>query len=78
LGSGLPVVAPKIGGIPEIVTDECGVLLHPADPDKLGEAIMQAMSRTWRRTMISSCAQQYNFNNIAPRIMSIYSKIARG
>ena len=37
MASGLPVVATKVGGIPEIVTKETGVLIHPEDSVALAE-----------------------------------------
>jgi glycosyltransferase involved in cell wall biosynthesis len=35
LSCGLPVVAPTIGGIPEIITPDCGLLFRPGDLDDL-------------------------------------------
>jgi glycosyltransferase involved in cell wall biosynthesis len=38
-GAGVPVVASRIGAIPEIVDDSCGILLDPLDIDAWGDAI---------------------------------------
>ena len=40
MGGGLPVVATRVAGIPEVVQDgETGLLVPPADPVRLGEAL---------------------------------------
>lgn len=39
LACGKPVVASMAGGIPEIVTDECGILVPRHDPERLAEAL---------------------------------------
>ncbi|HHQ45017.1 MAG TPA: glycosyltransferase family 1 protein [Candidatus Altiarchaeales archaeon] len=42
MACGTPVVASNTGGIPEILTEECGVLIKESRPDKLAQAILQA------------------------------------
>lgn len=39
MASGLPIIASKVGGIPEIVNKDIGILVSPKDTDKLAEAI---------------------------------------
>ncbi len=39
--SGIPVIATKVGGIPEIITDETGVLVQPNNPAQLTLAIQR-------------------------------------
>ena len=42
--AGLPVVSSKVGGIPEIITDEQnGLLVNPGDPDDLAKAIINIL-----------------------------------
>lgn len=38
---GLPVVATSVGGIPEYMTAECGILVPPKNPAKLSEALVR-------------------------------------
>ena len=45
LASGVPVVACRVGGIPEQLTDETGVLVEPGDPQGLAAAIARAARR---------------------------------
>lgn len=39
MAAGVPVIATEAGGLPEVVTDGCGVLVPPGDPDALAEAL---------------------------------------
>lgn len=39
LFAGLPVVATRLGGAPEVVDDSCGILVPPEDPDALADAL---------------------------------------
>ncbi len=41
--AGVPVVASKVGGIPEIVPSTAGVLVPPCDPEKLAAAIEELL-----------------------------------
>jgi glycosyltransferase involved in cell wall biosynthesis len=48
LSTGLPVVGTYVGGIPEIVDSDCGVLVPPRDPTALAAALRAAMDRPWK------------------------------
>ena len=42
--AGLPIIATRVGGIPEIINDETnGLLIAPADPQALAEAIIKLL-----------------------------------
>jgi glycosyltransferase involved in cell wall biosynthesis len=53
MAAGKPVVASRIGGIPEVVADgECGILVDPGDAAQLAEAITRlACDRALRERM---------------------------
>lgn len=55
LASGRPVVATKVGGIPEILDNSCGRLVPPRDPAKLAEAIGSVLAAEWNPQAI--CAR---------------------
>ncbi|HEV8483362.1 MAG TPA: glycosyltransferase family 4 protein [Blastocatellia bacterium] len=45
LAAGLPVIASRVGGLPEIITDgENGLLVEPGDPDMLRETLKLVLS----------------------------------
>lgn len=53
LSCGCPVVATPVGGVPEIVGPECGILVSQPGPQSLARALRHAASRTWDRAAIA-------------------------
>jgi glycosyltransferase involved in cell wall biosynthesis len=52
MAAGLPVVATRVGGTPEVVLDGCGILVPPRDPVALANALAQlAMRRSLGRDL---------------------------
>ncbi len=49
MACGLPVVATNTGGIPEVVTDDTGIVVPPHDPPAMAEAIRNLMNHPDRR-----------------------------
>lgn len=47
LNCGRAVVATDVGGIPELVTPKCGILIPPKDSRRLAEALSQAIEKQW-------------------------------
>ena len=58
--AGLPVIAIRVGGIPEAITDnETGLLIEPKDSRALTEAIVRIMKDTELRKRLGSNARDY-------------------
>lgn len=52
MACGLPVVASNLGGLPEVVSADTGVLIPPKNPDALADALVKLLDdETGRRTM---------------------------
>jgi teichuronic acid biosynthesis glycosyltransferase TuaC len=49
LACGKPVVATNVGGIPELVQEDSGILIPARNEIMLAKAIEQALCRTWKR-----------------------------
>ncbi len=56
LACGTPVVASRVGGIPEQLTDETGVLVEPGEPAALAAAIDALLDDPDRRTRMGQAA----------------------
>lgn len=52
LACGTPVVASRVGGIPEIIDSTSGILVPPADPQSLALAVIDALERKWDSNLI--------------------------
>lgn len=58
LAAGLPAVASAAGGIPEIVTDDVGILVPPADPAALTSALVVLAGDPERRARLGAAARR--------------------
>lgn len=82
LACGTPIVASQVGGIPEVVTSNVGLLVPPANSTLLAESITQLLSDTQRWLAMSQNARRraeelYDWQQIAVRFVSIYREIFR-
>ena len=48
LACGRPVVAARVGGVPELISAETGVLVAPEDPTALAIGLHAALARSWQ------------------------------
>jgi glycosyltransferase involved in cell wall biosynthesis len=75
LASGLPVVATRVGGVPEIVDAEAGVLLDPASPTALADAIVEVahnLHRYDRDVLHQRAASRYGPDAVAQLWTEVY------
>jgi glycosyltransferase involved in cell wall biosynthesis len=56
LACGTPVVASRVGGIPEQLCEDTGVLVEPGDPAALASAIDALLADPERRARMASAA----------------------
>jgi len=77
LGVGLPFVGTKVGGMPEIIqNNKLGLLVPPADPDALANAILKALESDWDREYIRKYAKRYDLVNMANKVIEVYENVA--
>lgn len=66
LASGVPVVASRVGGIPELVTHEAnGFLVPPADPEALSRALGAALERSFGKDEVRRTVEHLTWDAIA-------------
>lgn len=80
LACGTPVVASKVGGIPEVVTPEVGVLVPCADTAAIARAMLDVLSNRKRWLSMSYQARlraenMYNWKEIARQTISVYNEV---
>lgn len=69
LACGLPAVATRVGGVPEIMTsDEIGFLVDPDDAAAMARAIDSALARRWNRERIVQLAGSRTWDDVASEI----------
>lgn len=79
LAVGTPVVASRVGGIPEIMRGaDAGLLVEPGDPVALGEALVAAVSRSWDPDSVAAASGARSWAEQAGAIASLYSSALSG
>jgi len=72
------VVATSVGGPPEFVTPEAGVLVDPADPDALPAALELAASKPSPNPAARNAAAKHDVKGQAARISAVLERAASG
>lgn len=81
--AGLPIVASKTGGIPDVITDGVnGMLVPPGEPQALAGAIDRVLAEPRLADRLSQAAQErardYDWNVLAERVLDIYRGVTFG
>ncbi len=81
MASGLPVIASKVGGIPEVVRDnETGLIVPPRDQESLAEAIKKLQQDKPLREQLGKQAQawvqeHHDTHQLPERVLKVYNQI---
>jgi glycosyltransferase involved in cell wall biosynthesis len=77
----LPIVATRVSAIPEIVVDgETGLLVPPADPGRLAEAICALLSDPGRANLLAArghqrMREQFTLESMIARTETVYERV---
>ena len=74
LACGRPVVATNVGGIPEIMSDECGKLVPPRDSAQLANALASVLNRTWDASALSAHWGR-SWKDVAAELLDIFAPL---
>ena len=80
MASGVPIVASRIGGIPDVVIDgETGLLVTPKHPSALAEAVIRLLRDPELRNRMSDEGQRkvqgFSWQEIADQTAKVYEKV---
>ncbi|WP_413717418.1 glycosyltransferase [Silicimonas sp. MF1-12-2] len=81
MASGLPVVASNVGGVPDIVDRDTGILVPTGTPKTLADAICTLLEDTSLRTTLSGNARrkavtEFSIETQVDRLQALYSELA--
>ena len=65
---GIPVVASRVGGIPEVLPEFAGVLVPARDPAALSAALLEATGRPWQGERIVEHARGFRWDDNVDRL----------
>jgi glycosyltransferase involved in cell wall biosynthesis len=81
MASGTPVIASRLGGLPEIVRDgETGFLVNPGDVDELHDRLIQVLGNPALQKRLGANARQdvlerFTWGAVAERCLAAYSDV---
>ncbi|MGZ8697410.1 MAG: glycosyltransferase, partial [Gaiellaceae bacterium] len=78
MACGRSVVATRIGGPPEFVPPEAGVLVDPADEDAIVEALRSAAALPCPNRAARAAAEEHDVRRQAEKVEAILQRAARG
>jgi glycosyltransferase involved in cell wall biosynthesis len=81
MAAGVPVVATRVGGVPEVVIDgETGILVRPEDPASTAEAIRRLLGDAGLRERLAMQARrlvrdEFTAQRMVDGVISVYEKV---
>lgn len=74
LACGRPVVATRVGGIPEIMSNECGRLVPPRDSVELTSALAYVLDASWDAVAISANRSR-SWTTVAAELLDVFDSV---
>ena len=80
MAAGVPLVATQVGGLPSLVRDGAGVLVPPADPAALADALGALMDDPAQRARIAHAGRlrverEHAFETLVARVEHVYDDV---
>ncbi|MEE8587052.1 MAG: glycosyltransferase [Acidobacteriota bacterium] len=76
LSVGTPVVATRVGGVPEmLVDDRLGLIVDSRDPEEMAAALKDALSRKWDRSRLRAQAVRYAWPSVAHKLAQVLDEV---
>jgi teichuronic acid biosynthesis glycosyltransferase TuaC len=77
LRCGRPVVATRVGGIPELVDEQNGILVPPRDVPALAEALTDSLTRSWDPAQIEARGRR-SWQDVAKEVYAVCESVTLG
>ena len=78
LGSGVPVIASRVGAIPDVVNANSGILFTPTKIEELASAIAQAIERNWSARDIAASVGKLSWEHAAAQYFEVFESATKG
>jgi len=72
LGSGRPVIASKVGAIPDVVSEDSGILFDPNDINSIANTFKLAFEKEWDYSQIAKSVKSLSWEAAADRYLSVF------
>ncbi|HSN69946.1 MAG TPA: glycosyltransferase family 4 protein [Steroidobacteraceae bacterium] len=71
MACGVPIVATRVGGIPEVVPECAGLLVQPQAIEELSDALIAALDRPWEPSSITQHAERFDWQRSADALLEV-------
>jgi len=78
MACGIPVVATRVGGIPEIVSRQAGILVERGDPGGLSRALREAIATRWDRDAIVESVARFDWDSNVRQVHALLQSVSAG
>lgn len=75
LACGKPVVASRVGGVPEIVTEKNGYMINAQDVTQLAQGLTEALQRSWDPGEVRATLHDFSWKASAEKYYMEYRKL---
>ncbi|NQU83485.1 MAG: glycosyltransferase family 4 protein, partial [Parcubacteria group bacterium] len=81
MAAGLPIIATRVGGIPEIIdNDVSGILIQPQSPEAIKNSIINLLNSPSKRNALGEQARKklienYNINKMVEKTQHLYDTL---
>ena len=75
---GRPCLAAKAGGVPEVITDDTGLLVPYGDVPAIEKAVLDGLRRIWDQSAIVHRATEFSYAGFKERLRSVLGAGDRG
>ncbi len=72
LGCGRPVIASRVGAIPDLVNQDTGVLFDPNNVEDIAEKLSLGLSRKWDYSVIADSVKSLSWEHAAERYLTVF------
>ncbi|MBP8245034.1 MAG: glycosyltransferase, partial [Chitinophagaceae bacterium] len=75
---GLPVIASRVGGIPELIQEGHGILVPPANENELMRAmiqIKQTIAQYNRHSIAQEAASRFSYETVGKQLLDVYNRL---
>ncbi len=74
MSCGTPVIAGRVGGVPEVVPECAGITVTPASAAELTQAMMKIADQTWEPDQVRSATERFSWQNNAEQLITCFEK----
>ena len=75
LACGTPVVASRVGAVPDLLDDDCGIMVRIGDAAGLAEALETALNKEWDRAALRRRVADMSWDQNAQKLYDILRSV---